>query len=457
MNRSIRQVRAGLGSTASVRAGWKPVHEVEVYAAEMSDDEYIDALLRSIGASPTPYHCVETVATLLEDAGFESVDRIATIPGAPGPYYRRDGGSVMAWIMPEGNPDRFTVVGAHTDSPNLRIRANADETSGHWDQLGVEVYGGVLLNSWLDRDLGMAGRVTLTSGEVRLFLDDRPILRIPQLAIHLDREIRDKGLKLDPQNHVTPLWSVEEQSPSFLEYVSDRLGVRADEILAWDAMVFDTQAPARVGLNNDLIASARIDNQLSCFAATSALVDAVGTTADGAIAVMALFDHEEVGSGSATGADGSALSSLLERIGSAAGLGRTSFLQALSRSYVVSADCAHATHPNYVDKHEPNHKIAVNSGVVVKRNANQRYASDAVSEVPFRNACAAANVPVQTYVHRNDLPCGSTIGPATAAQLGVRTIDVGAPQLAMHSARETSGVTDAVYLRDALAAVWQHV
>ena len=173
--------------------------------------------------------------------------------------------------------------------------------------------------------------------------------------------------------------------------------------------------------------------------------------------MLALFDHEEVGSGSATGAAGTNLASLLERIATAAGLNRTEYLEALTRSYVVSADCAHATHPNYLEKHDPNHYIAINAGVVVKRNANQRYASDAVSEQPFRAACAAAGVPVQTYIHRNDLPCGSTIGPATSAQLGVRTIDIGAPQLAMHSARETAGAIDAAHLRDALRSVWQTV
>jgi aspartyl aminopeptidase len=357
-----------------------------------------------------------------------------------------------------GTADRFTVVGAHTDSPNLRIRANANQQSASWAQLGVEVYGGVLLNSWLDRDLGLAGRVSLSDGHARLFLDNRPILRIPQLAIHLDRDIRDTGLKLDPQKHLNPLWAIEDHDVSFADYAAQQVGCGREDVLAWDVMAFDTQPPARVGLNNDLIASARIDNQLSCFAGTHALLDLTSTQersiADGSVAVLALFDHEEVGSGSATGAAGTALGSLLERIGTSLGMDRATFLEALTRSYVISADCAHATHPNYPDKHEPNHQIAMNAGVVVKRNANQRYASDAVSEAPFRTACSDANIPVQTYIHRNDLPCGSTIGPATSAQLGVRTIDIGAAQLAMHSARETTGALDATLLRDALIASW---
>ncbi len=424
------------------------------------DSAYVEQLFSSIEASPTPYHCVKESARRLAGTGFVSVDRTDSLPVAPGSYYRVDGGSIIAWVV-SPNPDRFTVVGAHTDSPNLRIRANADIESASWAQLGVEVYGGVLLNSWLDRDLGLAGRVTVSDGATILFKDDRPILRIPQLAIHLDREIRDTGLKLDPQTHIKPVWATANTEASFGSYLAAQIGQPENELLAWDVMVFDTQSPALVGLEGDLIASARIDNQLSCFAALDALID-LGTSsgaghADGAVQVLALFDHEEVGSGSATGAAGANLASLLERIATAAGLNRTEYLEALTRSYVVSADCAHATHPNYLEKHDPNHYIAINAGVVVKRNANQRYASDAVSEQPFRAACAAAGVPVQTYIHRNDLPCGSTIGPATSAQLGVRTIDIGAPQLAMHSARETAGAIDAAHLRDALRSVWQTV
>ncbi len=425
------------------------------------DQAYVQQVLESIESSPTPYHCVATAGERLAAEGFVEIDRTAPLPEGPGRFFGVVGGSLVAWAAGEGDPNRFVVVGAHTDSPNLRVRANANQTSASWAQLGVEVYGGVLLNSWLDRDLGLAGRVSLADGTTGLFLDDRPVARIPQLAIHLDREIRENGLQLDPQKHLNPLWAIEDHDMPFAEYVAESVGADVGEVLSWDVMVFDTQSPAIVGLNRDLLASARIDNQLSCFAGLHALVDVarVGQVglAEGSIAVLALFDHEEVGSGSATGAAGTSLPSLLERIGTSLGLDRTAYLEALSRSYVVSADCAHATHPNYPDKHEPNHPIAVNAGVVVKRNANQRYASDAISEAPFRAACHEANVPVQTYIHRNDLPCGSTIGPATSAQLGVPTIDIGAPQLAMHSAREMAGALDATFLRNALVATWRQV
>jgi aspartyl aminopeptidase len=426
-----------------------------------SDESYVQDLLGSIESSPTPYHCVQTVAAQLESNGFTEVGRTAPLPKGPGPYYRIDGGSLVAWATGSGAADRFVVVGAHTDSPNLRVRSNANQNSASWAQLGVEIYGGVLLNSWLDRDLGLAGRVALSDGTTRLFLDDRPVVRIPQLAIHLDRDIKDNGLLLDPQKHLNLLWAIEGPNPSFADYLAELVGSAREEVVAWDAMAFDTHEPALVGLNGDFIASARIDNQLSCFAGTHALANVASSEtaslAEGSVAVLALFDHEEVGSGSATGAAGTALASLLERIGSALDMNRNAFLEALTRSYVVSADGAHATHPNYPDKHEPNHQIVMNAGVVVKRNANQRYASDAVSEAPFRAACSDVNIPVQTYIHRNDLPCGSTIGPATSAQLGVRTIDIGAPQLAMHSARETAGALDATFLRDALIATWERV
>ncbi len=419
----------------------------------MSD--LVASLLSFIEESPTPYHCARTAGARLEAAGFSEVPLREPIPKGPGGHFRIDGGSLIAWLNSD-DANRFNVLGAHTDSPNLRVRANADVKSAGWNQLGVEIYGGVLLNSWLDRDLGLAGRITHDEGTT-LFHDRRPILRVPQLAIHLDREIRENGLKLDPQTQMTPVWSLGEDGRSFTSYLSEQTDIPAERILAWDAMAFDTQAPRVVGLNNDMIASARIDNQLSSFAAVQALIGATvpggSPPAEGSIAVVALFDHEEVGSKSATGAAGSALPNLLERIGVANGMDRADYLEALGRSYVVSADCAHATHPNFVDKHEPSHPIVVNGGVVVKRNSNQRYASDAESEAPFRSACVAAGIPVQTYIHRNDLPCGSTIGPATAAELGVRTIDVGAPQLAMHSIREMCGTDDVTHLTHALTAV----
>jgi aspartyl aminopeptidase len=369
----------------------------------------------------------------------------------------------VSWWQP-AQPQGYLLVGAHTDSPNLRVRTKPDVSSAGYAQIGMEVYGGVLLNSWLDRDLGLAGRVAIDDGAggvvERLYCEPEPILRIPQLAIHLDREIRERGLLLDPQQHLTPLWATGEAGAGDLRrHVAARLGVEAEQILAWDLMAFDTQPPAVVGRDRDLVASARIDNLVSAFCGLRALLEVTGPLATGGgqparTPVLVLYDHEEIGSQSANGAAGSFLSAVLERITFAAGGGRAQYLASLAQSLVVSSDGAHATHPNYVDRHEPSHLIALNAGVVVKRNANQRYATDATSEAYVVAACAEAGVPLQYYIHRNDLPCGSTIGPITAARLGVPTVDIGAPQLAMHSARETAGLADLGHLHDALVACW---
>jgi aspartyl aminopeptidase len=425
----------------------------------MADNDNIVRLIADLEASPTPYHAVQIASQRLVGAGFELVDLGIGLPTGPGSYAGISGGSLVAWsFADDAPPSSFCVVGAHTDSPNLRVRSKPDISSAGISQVGVEVYGGVLLNSWLDRDLGLAGRVSVGSGvtsEQRLINIQEPILRIPQLAIHLDREIREMGLKLNPQTQMTPMWATgDAESGDFNDWLAGHLDVDPSFILSWDLMTYDVVAPAVVGRDQDMLASARIDNLFSSFCATYALADSAQNSAPGTIPILVLFDHEEVGSASATGAAGGFLSNALERIGAACGLDRIGYLQALANSYVVSADGAHATHPNYVDKHEPNHHIALNGGVVVKRNSNQRYASDAASEARFRMACATAEVPIQTYIHRNDLPCGSTIGPITAAQLGVPTIDIGAPQLGMHSIRELAGTADVEYLTAALSALW---
>ncbi|MEZ5407179.1 MAG: M18 family aminopeptidase [Acidimicrobiales bacterium] len=427
-------------------------------------------ILEDLRVSPTPYHAAARAAELLEAAGFTECDPARPLPSGPGPRFLRTGGSLAAWVQPE-TFDGVLLVGAHTDSPNLRVRTRPDVTSAEVSLVGVEVYGGVLLNSWLDRDLGLAGRVSVrdASGAIsqRLWCESEPILRIPQLAIHLDREIRDKGLDLNPQQHIRPLWALGPADEGAVRaYVAAGLGVEPEAVLAWDLMAFDTQPPAVVGRDRDLFASARIDNLVSSFCAVRALAGSAGPAgpvgdgngsigADGGrMPMVALYDHEEIGSESATGASGSWLASVLERVAVAAGLDRAGYLAALARSLVISADGAHATHPNYADKHEPSHHVHLNGGVVLKRNANQRYATDAVSEAEVVAAAADAGVPIQYYIHRNDLPCGSTIGPITAARLGVPTVDIGAPQLAMHSCRETAGLADLDHLHTLLRAAW---
>lgn len=405
---------------------------------------------RFVSASPSPFHAVAEVVRRLTEAGFQVVEESDPWPTGPGRHAVVRGGSVVAWATDGGRSPAsgFRIVGAHTDSPNLRVRPRPDSGAVGFRQLGVEVYGGVLLNSWLDRDLGLSGRVAVRradgTAELRLFRCDEPLLRVPQLAIHLDRGVNSEGLKLDPQAHVVPVWGTGAVAEGdFRRFVADQVEVDPDRVLGWDAMAHDLTPPTLLGVDRSLLAAPRLDNQLSCHAATTALADLLGEHhADGPVPVICLFDHEEVGSESASGAAGSLLATVLERIALTAGLGRESWFGALAASACLSADGAHATHPNYVGRHEPGHLVEVNAGPVLKHNVNVRYATDATGEALVTSAATAAGVDLQHFVTRGDMPCGSTIGPVTAARLGITTVDVGVAQLSMHSARELCGADD---------------
>ena len=408
-------------------------------------------LLTYIGAAPSPFHAVAESRRRLADAGFTALDLAEPWPDRPGRFLVARGGALVAWEVPaDAGPERrFRIVGAHTDSPNLRIKPHPDTGSAGWQQLGVEVYGGALWNSWLDRDLGLSGRAMVrVDGELeeRLFHCDCPLLRIPQLAIHLDRDVNGQGLKLNPQQHLTPVWGIGPvERGAFAAYVAEEVGVAPAEVVAWDAMVHDLTPGALIGRRHELVSTARLDNLLSCWAGVTALASgpATGSEPGGPVSVVCLFDHEEVGSTSSTGADGALLAQVLERTVIARGGTRDDLLRALAGSVCASADGAHATHPNYPERHEPAHHIAIHGGPVIKVNANQRYATDAGGQAVLIDAAQRAGVPYQVFVSRNDQPCGSTIGPLTAARLGIATADVGVAQLSMHSARELCGAEDA--------------
>jgi aspartyl aminopeptidase len=326
----------------------------------------------------------------------------------------------------------------------------------------------VLLNSWLDRDLGLSGRVAVRRNGggalVRLLRVDRPVCAIPQLAIHLDREVTTKGLLLNAQQHLTPLWGVEPTegtgpSPGgsvtydgLAGFVARELGVAADDVLGWDLMLHDLAPGALVGRDDELIGSGRLDNLASCWAAIEALTEIAGAAGEGPVPLVCLFDHEEVGSTTDRGAASSLLPTVLERSVLARGGDREALHRSLARSACLSADMAHATHPNYADRHDPQHHVALNGGPVLKVNANARYATDAPGSALVALAAEQARVPLQRFAVRSDLPCGTTIGPVTAARLGVTTVDVGMAQLAMHSAREHAGSHDPARYRALLAA-----
>ncbi|MEU8897860.1 M18 family aminopeptidase [Nocardia sp. NPDC048505] len=409
-------------------------------------------LCRFIDASPSPFHVCATVATDLDDHGFIRLAEAAAWPSAPGRYYVVRGGSLIAWASADDDTLPFRVLGAHTDSPNLRVKQQPDLAGAGWQLVGLEPYGGAWLNSWLDRELGLSGRLSVRSGNTlreKLVRIDDPILRVPQLAIHLSEDRR--GVQLDPQRHVNAVWGVGERPRSFLDFVAEQAGVDPGAVLGWELMTHDLTPSRLVGRDQDLLSAPRLDNQATCYAGLQAFLAALAEPG-AAVPVLVMFDHEEVGSQSDRGAQSELLPTVLERIVLARGGGRAEFLTALAGSVVASGDMAHATHPNYPDRHEPAHRIEVNGGPVLKVNQNLRYATDAAGAGAFALACDQAGVPLQRYVHRADLPCGSTVGPMTAARTGVTTVDVGAPQLAMHSARELMGAADVPAYAAALAA-----
>lgn len=412
-------------------------------------DPHLDDLLAFVHASPTPYHAVAATIVRLSAAGFTVLDE--TKPWAPlaaGNYFVARAGALVAFSVPDSKTlDGFKIVGAHTDSPNLRLKPNAEYTKEGYRQLGVEVYGGALLNSWLDRDLGLAGRVMVRSGDgirAELVTLARPLCRIPQLAIHLDREVNEKGLVLNRQEHLPPvLGLVSAGDGGLADLLASTLDLSPSAIAWLDLMLFDLAAPSRGGLNGEFVYSARLDNLAMCHAAISALIAAKESPRNRAtVPVAILFDHEEVGSDSAYGAGSPLLADVLERLCDSLGLSRSEYLRQIALSQCVSADMAHALHPNYPDRHEARHRPVLNGGPVIKFNSQQRYATCARTAAEFAELCRQAEVPVQRYSHRTDLPCGSTIGPITATRLGISTIDVGNPMLSMHSVREMAGSSD---------------
>jgi aspartyl aminopeptidase len=410
----------------------------------------LDDLRGFIDDSPSPFHAAVRAAGRLDAAGFTAVrdsDSWSDLPEAG--YVRRDGG-LVAWRTPTGaGPTTpFRLAGAHTDSPCLRVKPNPDGGAMGWKQLNVEVYGGILNNSWLDRDLGIAGRLTMADGTETLVDVRRAVARVPQLAVHLDRGVNTDGLQLDPQQHLQPVWGIGAvERGEFANWIAAEAG--CDRPVFWELCLYDVQPAAVVGADASLLAAGRLDNLLSCWAAVDALV---GAEPSDAIAMIVLNDHEEVGSSSTTGAGGPLLERVLDRHVATRGGTRDDRHRSLAASSCISADNAHAVHPNYPDRHDPDHRPIVNAGPAIKVNSNQRYATSSTTAAAFARACDVAGVPHQVFVSRNNMPCGSTIGPITATRLGIDTVDVGVPQLSMHSARELCGTADPAHLAAALLA-----
>jgi len=363
----------------------------------------------------------------------------------------RGGSTVVAWVTGTESPATggFRLIGAHTDSPNLRVKPNADLSRSGFQQVGVEVYGGVLHSTWMDRDLSLAGRVLCrgASGvEARLVDLVRPVARVPNVAIHLNRGVNKDGLVLNEQRHLVPILGLGKEAV-LRAALARALEIEAEAILGYDLSLYDTEKAAIGGLEGEFVFSARLDNLASCHGAVTALaaVAAAGSPSK-TTQLIALYDHEECGSRSAIGAAGTVLRDTVTRIAeSHADRQPQALPRAMARSLLVSADMAHGIHPNYPDQHEAQHAPQVNRGLVIKSNANQSYATDGATAAELTLCCEEAGFAPQRFVVRSDLPCGSTIGPITAAELGVPTVDVGSPMLSMHSCREMCGTLD-VYL-----------
>ncbi|MFD8456686.1 M18 family aminopeptidase [Streptomyces antimycoticus] len=419
------------------------------------DRGHTDDLMSFLRASPSPYHAVASAAERLEKAGFQRIEETASWDGAAGGRFVLRGGAIIAWYVPEGADPAtpYRIVGAHTDSPNLRVKPIPDTGAHGWRQIAVEVYGGVLLNTWLDRDLGLSGRISLRDGSHHLVTIDRPLLRVPQLAVHLDRSVNTEGLKLDKQRHMTPIWGlggVEEGD--LIRFVAEETGVAAEEIAGWDLMTHSVEPPAYLGRDRELLAGPRMDNLVSVHAGTAALIAAASRQELPYIPALAAFDHEENGSQSDTGADGPLLGTVLERSVFARGGAYEDRARAFAGTVCLSSDTGHAVHPNYAERHEPGHHPRPNGGPILKVNVNQRYATDGAGRAVFAAACERAGVPWQSFVSHNSMPCGTTIGPITAARHGIATVDIGIAILSMHSARELCGAQDPRLLAKALHA-----
>lgn len=410
------------------------------------------SLLAHLDAAVSPAHSVRYAVSRLKNVGFVETRFGQLNQGIPQRGFIAESGLLLAWNQAEGSPTPFRIIGAHTDSPGLKIKPRPDVVKFGWQQLSVEVYGGILNNSWLDRDLGLAGRVSLRDGSSRLVDSGEPLARIPQLAVHLDREVNERGLILDKQSHLVPVWGLETSgSRSFIDWLASMIDCATADISGWDIGLYDVTAARVIGADHSLLASGRLDNQVSCWAATEALIASSGPLTS----VIALFDHEEVGSSSTHGAAGPRLEWLLQALhhsGNNSDASAVSFIDRLAVSHCLSVDNAHAIHPNYPERHEPNHAPRPNAGPVIKHNANQRYSSTPESQVPFIIACQSAAIPYQVFVSHNSQPCGSTIGPISATRLGIPTLDIGVAQLSMHSARELCGATDPLLLAEALTA-----
>ena len=432
----------------------------------MNPQQPVTDLLNFIDCSPSPWHAVATIEHRLQNQGFQRLLETDTwsLVSNSRYYVIRDDSSIVAFVvgtkaLPESG---FKIIGAHTDSPGLRVKPHPVVAGDQLVRLAVEVYGGPILATFTDRDLSLAGRVAYRQADgsiaSRLVCFPQALLRLPNLAIHMNRAVNEDGLKLNKQTDLAAILSATQQqlaASDFQSLLAKQADLEAEQILSWELNIYDTQKGSFWGANQEFYCNSQLDNLASCHAGLSALLDPASLNSGNTL-ICALFDHEEVGSESCKGAAGSFLPDVLQRIANSQALNHDQYQRTLANSFMVSADMAHAYHPSYPAAYEPNHKIVINQGPVIKINANHRYASECLSEAQFMAYCQQADVPFQKYAHRGDLACGSTIGPISSSKLGIRTVDVGNPMWAMHSIRESAGVADHGFIIKALACFFKN-
>ncbi|KDP30945.1 hypothetical protein JCGZ_11321 [Jatropha curcas] len=457
-------------------------------------------LIHFLNASPTAFHAVDEAKKRLRNAGYVQVSEREDWKLEAGKkyFFTRNHSTIVAFAIGKryvaGNG--FYVIGAHTDSPCIKLKPVSKVKKGGYLGVGVQTYGGGLWHTWFDRDLTVAGRVIVREekdGSIsyshNLVRIEEPIMRVPTLAIHLDRNVNTDGFKVNTQSHLLPILATslkaelnkvasengpvgnENQSdgktptdsskhhPLLLEMIASQIGCKPENICDFELQACDIQPSVIAGAAKEFIFSGRLDNLCSSFCSLKALIDATSSESDledeTGVRMVALFDHEEVGSDSAQGAGSPVMLDALSRITSTFNSDSKLLQKAIQRSFLVSADMAHALHPNYMDKHEDNHQPKMHGGLVIKHNANQRYATNSVTAFLFREIASKHKIPIQDFVVRNDMPCGSTIGPIIASGIGIRTVDVGAPQLSMHSIREMCAVDDVKHSYEHFKAFFQ--
>jgi aspartyl aminopeptidase len=423
----------------------------------MTAKQQIQKLLNFIDTSPSPWHVVNSIEAILKPLHFIKLDETEKWHLQTGGRYYvvRDDSSIILFVV-GSKPlleSGFKIVGAHTDSPGLRVKPNAINNKDGLLRLNVEIYGSPILATFTDRDLSLAGRICFKNDQNQidhqLIKFDMPLLRLPNLAIHMNRTVNEDGLKLHKQNELPLILSTlsEQQLPPdyFLNLLHQQSGIDSERILSSDLAVYDTQKGVIWGAKQEFVTNSQLDNLASCHAALQAMLDDTVLNGENTL-VCAFFDHEEIGSESKQGANGSFLPDVLQRISLATQTDLQDFPRILAKSFLISADMAHAYQPNFPAAYDHDHKVTVNKGPVIKVNANHRYSSESISDAKFMDWCNQADVPYQHYSHRCDLPCGSTIGPITSAKLGIRSVDVGNSMWAMHSIRESAGVLDHDYM-----------